>query len=214
MGNNRYTCDEHYFDRIDSAGKAYWLGFIAADGCVSDRGRLTVVLADRDVDHVAKLRAALGSSHPIGRYEAAAGGKKFGTARLTVQRPVLAAGLADLGVLPRKSLMIAPPSITEALQSHYWRGVFDGDGSIFISRSKWAASLTGSPAMVAAFAAFAGPITQSTAVVCMSHTGSTRTYTVSGTKASALIRALYVGAEDYLDRKYLKAMELLEALDG
>lgn len=36
--NAKYTLDIHYFDAIDTAEKAYVLGFITADGHVSSRG--------------------------------------------------------------------------------------------------------------------------------------------------------------------------------
>ena len=32
MGKRKYHCDDGYFDLIDSEAKAYWLGFLAADG--------------------------------------------------------------------------------------------------------------------------------------------------------------------------------------
>lgn len=32
--NHKYTADYRKFENIDSPEKAYWLGFIAADGCV------------------------------------------------------------------------------------------------------------------------------------------------------------------------------------
>ena len=37
----RYSLDEHYFDVIDTPEKAYWLGFIGADGCVQQLRTLT-----------------------------------------------------------------------------------------------------------------------------------------------------------------------------
>ena len=33
---SRYSLNERYFKNIDSGNKAYWLGFLAADGCVSN----------------------------------------------------------------------------------------------------------------------------------------------------------------------------------
>jgi hypothetical protein len=52
--------NEHYFDEVDSEAKAYWLGFIFADGCVlwNERTRnyaLQVGLQGRDVDHLVML---------------------------------------------------------------------------------------------------------------------------------------------------------------
>ena len=32
--HNKLKFNEHYFDNIDSEEKAYWLGFIFADGCI------------------------------------------------------------------------------------------------------------------------------------------------------------------------------------
>ena len=37
---SRYSLNERYFQNIDNSNKAYWLGFIAADGCVvNEKGR-------------------------------------------------------------------------------------------------------------------------------------------------------------------------------
>src|SRR5712692_8683456 len=33
--NKRQTCNERYFRVIDTEEKAYWLGFITADGCIT-----------------------------------------------------------------------------------------------------------------------------------------------------------------------------------
>lgn len=46
---NRYTLNEHYFDVIDSAQKAYWLGIIASDGCITETNYFAISMNDRDV---------------------------------------------------------------------------------------------------------------------------------------------------------------------
>ena len=52
----KYRCNETYFDHIDSESKAYWLGFIYADGCISNNGyRFEVRLSKNDEDHLIKL---------------------------------------------------------------------------------------------------------------------------------------------------------------
>jgi hypothetical protein len=65
----RYSCNDAYFDAIDCEEKAYWLGFIGADGCLVAKGEQTrllqVKLAAKDADHLFRLRDALGSDCPI-----------------------------------------------------------------------------------------------------------------------------------------------------
>lgn len=59
-----YLRDEHAFDAIETEDAAYWLGFLAADGNVSN-GRLRIGLAARDVDHLRTFCRWLGSDRPI-----------------------------------------------------------------------------------------------------------------------------------------------------
>ena len=56
---SRYSLNERYFEKIDNNNKAYWLGFIAADGCVSNKkgGRyLYIELSRKDRDHLEKFK--------------------------------------------------------------------------------------------------------------------------------------------------------------
>ena len=46
--HRKYSLDENYFDIIDTPNKAYILGFICADGCVSDRNELIIGLSLKD----------------------------------------------------------------------------------------------------------------------------------------------------------------------
>lgn len=39
-GKRYYTCNYQYFDVLDSAEKAYWLGFLMADGCIMHTSRI------------------------------------------------------------------------------------------------------------------------------------------------------------------------------
>lgn len=55
-----YEFTEDYFECLDSQEKAYFLGFLAADGSVHNKAnRLTICLAKRDVDVIEKLCDAL-----------------------------------------------------------------------------------------------------------------------------------------------------------
>jgi hypothetical protein len=64
-----YSCNEGYFNIIDTEHKAYWLGFIAADGCVKidnrNRYYFTLKLQNRDCNHIQLLLNDLSSNHII-----------------------------------------------------------------------------------------------------------------------------------------------------
>ncbi len=53
--------NRHIFDNIDSAEKAYWLGFIIADGYLNDdKNMLRIKLGDKDKIHLEKFINFLG----------------------------------------------------------------------------------------------------------------------------------------------------------
>ena len=59
-----YRFDTGYFSAVDSEPKAYWLGFLAADGCVS-RTVVRISLKSADRGHLEKFAAAVGYTGPI-----------------------------------------------------------------------------------------------------------------------------------------------------
>jgi DNA-binding transcriptional regulator WhiA len=63
-GSTRYTIDETIFDDINTSEKAYWLGFIVADGYVSD-SVLSLALSNKDEEHLKKFLLFCGSNSPI-----------------------------------------------------------------------------------------------------------------------------------------------------
>ena len=56
----KYALNETFFEVINSEEKAYWLGFIAADGCVYRR-TLSINLNIKDKEHLEKLITVLNS---------------------------------------------------------------------------------------------------------------------------------------------------------
>lgn len=129
-GNRKHHFNDRYFDVIDSQDKAYWLGFIMADGCVykgtGDTYRLQINLKADDAPHLNKFQQAIGSDYKVSIKEV--GGSKV--AQLKVNSTVMCLDLIKHGVTERKSLVCQLPSIDESLMSHYIRGYFDGDGCI------------------------------------------------------------------------------------
>jgi Mor family transcriptional regulator/DNA-binding CsgD family transcriptional regulator len=129
-GLRRYALDQSFFDSIDSEEKAYTLGFIAADGCVY-KNILKINLAERDREHLIRLRDALGSTHPV-RKDA-----KKNQAELHIASDRLRDGLAAHGIIPRKTRVLRwPNTVPPGLLRHYLRGYADGDGCWSARRRK------------------------------------------------------------------------------
>jgi hypothetical protein len=210
-GRQTYHLDETFFDVIDTEAKAYWLGFITADGCVrTDHSshQLKVKLMISDAPHLEKLKTALAADYPItsGDRQGVAGA----WAALTVSSPHMIDSLASLGVTPRKSLTVQPWDGHADLMRHYWRGLFDGDGYIGreAARNKWTLNLCGSDACVAAFADWARGICGATSRPYSA--SNIWRWKVAGLAApQALAREMYGDALVYLDRKHERAADLL-----
>ena len=63
---NRVRFNENIFDSIDTEEKAYWLGFIFADGNISSIGnRLEIRLSYNDLTHLEKFRKFIGLTTEI-----------------------------------------------------------------------------------------------------------------------------------------------------
>lgn len=131
-----HTCDDSYFDRIDTQEKAYWLGFVAADGGVV-RNAVRVKLAARDKEHLYRLRAALGATNPVLDTVTTSRGRPFDQSYLTITSERLTSGLASHGVVPNKSATLAwPEQLSPDLVRQYLRGYVDGDGGFYVYPDK------------------------------------------------------------------------------
>lgn len=123
--------NENYFQIIDSERKAYFLGYLLADGCVCERPksskRLSMSLQLRDGYILEFLREDLESDKQILYSEIR------NNAVLDVSSNKLCNDLIKLGITPRKSFTAKFPTfdqVPEHLFHHFMRGLFDGDGCI------------------------------------------------------------------------------------
>jgi len=131
----KYDLDEHYFENIDTEEKAYFLGLILADGCITKKNSLIISLQEEDkhildkfifkLKYGGKLRKIIpkNKNHKI-QYSLSIGSKK------------IARDLMNLGIVPNKSLIVEFPNINNELLPHFIRGNFDGDGSVHKSIRK------------------------------------------------------------------------------
>lgn len=127
---HNFPRDGFYFSNIDSKEKAYWLGFLYADGCVhSNSNEISVTLKDRD--HLEKFRKAIKSNNKIGESI----DKRFSSMpkiyHFSIKDKQLKSDLIKWGCVPNKTLTLTKiPNIPRDFVSHFIRGYFDGDGSL------------------------------------------------------------------------------------
>jgi intein/homing endonuclease len=124
LGRFRKTrhCDDNFFKKLTPLS-SYWLGFIAADGCLTSAGsRLSLGISSKDKDYLRKFRRAIKSNSKIGNRPSTKSVVTY------VYSEKIFRQLVGLGILPNKSLNIERVTVPEELMSHFIRGVFDGDG--------------------------------------------------------------------------------------
>lgn len=129
---NETKFNEHIFDVIDTEEKAYWLGFIFADGYISSRDNgFELSLKGSDIEHLHKFNKFMEHNKDnVKLGEVKNKDKTFLRCRWGIVNKHLWNTLNNLGCTPRKSLTLQFPNISEELEIPFIRGYFDGDGCL------------------------------------------------------------------------------------
>jgi len=132
---NMLKFDNTVFDNIDTEEKAYWLGFLYADGYVSNGNRTNNVelsLQLMDNDHLVKYKKFLKAKNnvKIDHFRC----------RMTVTNKYFREKLIKLGCVNNKSLILTFPDLKifkeKELIKHFIRGYVDGDGCLCLVKNK------------------------------------------------------------------------------
>lgn len=129
----KYHINQNYFDHIDTAEKAYFLGLFYADGTVSKkRNTVSLSLQEADVHILESLKTALESEHPIYKVSLHSKNPKWSDVYMfSISNIHLHEALIKHGVVPNKSYHLSyPVFLTDNLHRHFIRGYLDGDGTI------------------------------------------------------------------------------------
>jgi hypothetical protein len=195
-----------YFDSIDTQEKAYWFGFILADGGLHKNGKqIRVLLASRDRQHL----VTLANLFQVKVTDTAALDKRTGKThhRSFVQlcsvhmwRSILEKSV------PQRKCDIATAAVLTSVPDdqlrHFVRGYFDGDGCIGkIGRAEYRLTIVGPKCIVEALREL---VSKHLGVHCGAPTFGTGIWRVTwcGTeKLNAIKRWLYDDATVYLNRK-------------
>jgi hypothetical protein len=218
INSRRYEVDHNFFNKIDNEHKAYWLGFIYADGYVSKRKetekKVGISLGIKDMNHLETFKKHIQATYPVCIYEFkiksfAHPGMKY--CRLLMSSDQLFDDLVSKGVFEKKTLILKFPDesiVPKQLQNHFIRGYFDGDGS-FKKRNDgfYAFSLCGTKEFLLRCQEILGKQTK----LEKRHKDNKNNYSFSigGRKqAKKAGDYLYENATVYLDRKYTRYKEM------
>lgn len=212
----QYNVNDSYFHIIDSEDKAYWLGFLYADGYITGENRIGLSLASTDLAHIEKFKASISSESPINNYETetAYGLAKY--SRIIVSSKEMYLDLISHGLIERKTDHITFPvnSIPEELVNHFIRGYFDGDGCMSgLKKETYAIKICGTESILRSFESFL-PIDKKERKLYQRNEGQVvKSLDISGKNQLVnCINYLYKNATIFLDRKYLKTQSVLNEL--
>lgn len=120
--------NENYFEKIDTQDKAYWLGFLYADGSIDKKGySVTLGLQTRDKYIIEQFVGSLEHKNP--KYHERKG--NINSFSICLCSKKLANDLMKLGCVNNKSLILnSLPILPDSMDRHFIRGYFDGDGSV------------------------------------------------------------------------------------
>lgn len=134
----KYKHQYDFFENINTEEKAYWLGFMFADGYIVDyskkygEDKFGITLHSKDKKTLEQFKKSIKSTNPI--TDVSSNGRQLHRIIMSSQKTVN--DLISHGCVKQKSLILKPPiGVPQELIHHFIRGYFDGDGSIFWNKS-------------------------------------------------------------------------------
>jgi ribosomal protein L37AE/L43A len=227
--NTKYPYNKNFFKKINTKDKAYWLGFIYADGCNQPKyNRAVVLLSIKDIEHLKKfcksLKRDISSIYVSPPNEKAIlKGRQINaqaSCRLSLNSKDLSKNLLDLGVFHRKTEILDFPEkswIPEKLMSHFIRGFFDGDGCITKTTHKnvtrYRILIASSPLFCKKFAEYIHKKLNINVGIWACKNCKIRIASISGNRQVKIFCDwMYNKSITYLERKYLKYNQLLNKI--
>jgi hypothetical protein len=152
-----YTLTHDYFNNLNYEGPAYWLGVLSSDGFVSQKNSIGMEISIKDIEWLELFKETIKSNHKIS--DRIRG--KAHTCSLAFRSPMMSTRLRELGLVHNKTYNLEPCNLVPKEQKvHYYRGLFDGDGSIFYRHSTrsnhWCVNFRNTKPLVRGFAKFVG----------------------------------------------------------
>lgn len=214
-----YSIDESVFEIIDSEEKAYWLGFLYADGYVAtNSNQIGLGLMISDIKHLEKYKNFMKWHGEIRVYKEHQFGNKDNhnkkgeemyNCKVIITNEKIHRDLVNLGCVPNKSLILQFPSedqVPKEFQTSFVRGYFDGDGTLGLyqhskknPRLEESLMIVGTKPFLEKVQEILGPGYLMQKRNCNENTYRLGYSTIKAFKAAEI---MYKDASIYLDRKY------------
>lgn len=191
---------KNIFSKIDNEEKAYWLGFLYADGYISKHNQIEVSLSIKDIEHLYKLKQFVNTNTKIIHDE--------NRCRLLFCSKEMVEDLKRLGCINNKSLILDFPNsnqVPDELVRHFLRGYVDGDGCLCYTEKTQSFSITSTKLF------FDGMLERTgwDKAKCNYYpSGQAITWRCYKEKIPLYLHYLYDNSTIYLDRKYEKYKSL------
>lgn len=138
-GKHKFTLNENYFENIDDEHKAYWLGFLYADGCVYKNTVSIRLRNDKEnIELLEKLKQDLCYNKDLIIGSQNSFGIETQFCLLNIYSKKMVEDLIEKGCLYKKSLILTYPTEKQVpflFQKDFIRGYLDGDGSFLLGKT-------------------------------------------------------------------------------
>jgi hypothetical protein len=205
LPDGKKKIDSLFFHNINTEEKAYWLGFLMADGYINGKNEIELTLKKQDASHITKFKKAIGSTHKTSSKRLTIDGKEYMAAKVSFKDRQMHADLISHGCINRKSLSIEYPDLCNLeMYRCFVRGYFDGDGTVYWNRNYVRCEfVTGSTHFALATRDYLKEIVKIESSITKDKRSELYHVKILSRDESFLfLKHIYENANIYLDRKY------------
>ena len=132
-----YEINQNYFSDMQHEQQAYILGFLYADGSLTEKYSIALTLNSKDIDILQKISDIIYGFEKINKFsKVLESGITTEYATLNIYSKKMVSDLNALGCMVNKTFLITLPKLNPELMRHFIRGYFDGGGCISLTEAK------------------------------------------------------------------------------
>lgn len=149
--------DNAFYDFENDRLAAYFYGWILTDGCLSDKGNISLALQSNDEYIVNRLLEYVGSNRKANEHKIVRGDKVCLSSRGSFCDKIIIERLVAQGLSPRKSGKETLPNfnwLDGKTSKDFWQGCLEGDGWVFVKGKQRQIGLLGSEELLTGFIKF------------------------------------------------------------